>query len=342
MIAVSRETREECKKRLEFAEYRGLCVAPTNRAETNRFTYLKRKGELVSPYPGLYASSEVWKRLLPSQRVRRVMRTLGHLHPSWIFVGASAAIVHDLAVPPSVMWPLDIAKLGGGTCKPSKWSRRTHISPCDVVVIDGMRATSLDRTAVDCLRTLDFPAALSVADSYLRKTNQPRERLEALVAASQKGKPGIRNARVVANLADGRSESWGESVARAAMIDLGFAVPDLQVPYQDPVSGKRYRADFSWDIDDSRTVIGEMDGLLKYKEASITGGDAIGVLVREQQRESRLTVGGRSVVRFTPGQVEDKAYFERLLDSYGIPRTRPLSSWKPLGSLNGSPEPKDR
>ena len=52
--------------------------------------------------------------------------------------------------------------------------------------------------------------------------------------------------------------------------------------------------------------------------------------------------GGRSVVRFTPGQVEDKAYFERLLDSYGIPRTRPLSSWKPLGSLNGSPEPKDR
>lgn len=327
---MSKETRTACEKILATAERRGLCASATNRDELNRFTYLRRKGELVSPYAGLFASADVWSRLLPSQRTRRVMRTLARLHPAWIFVGPSAALVHDLAVPTSAMWPLFIATMGNSTGKSYANVRRRRISQCEVLVIDDMRATSLDRTVVDCMCTLEFPDALAVADSYLSKTNQPRERLEAMVAKPQMGKAGIRNARLVASLADGRAESWGESEARAAMIELGFQMPDLQVPYQDPVTGKWCRADFSWNLGDAGTVIGEMDGLLKYTDPAITGGDALGVFVRERQRESRLTIGGRSVMRFTPAQVKDRPYFAQLLDSYGIPRVEPLTGWKAL------------
>ncbi|SFX20995.1 hypothetical protein [Olsenella sp. kh2p3] len=327
---MGKETRAACEKILASAERRGLCASATNRDELNRFTYLRRKGELVSPYAGLFATADVWSRLLPSQRTRRVMRTLARLHPSWIFVGASAALIYDLAVPPSVMWPLCIATTGNGTCKTYAHARRKRVSACEVLVIDSMRTTSLDMAVVDCMRTLEFPSALAIADSYLRKTNQPKERLEAMVSPPQMGKPGIRNARLIASLADGRAESWGESEARAAMIELGFQMPDLQVPYQDPVTGKWYRADFSWNLGDAGTVIGEMDGLLKYTDSTITGGDALGVFVRERQRESRLTIGGRSVMRFTPAQVKDRPFFESLLESYGIPRVEPLAGWKAL------------
>ena len=122
----------------------------------------------------------------------------------------------------------------------------------------------------------------------------------------------------------------GESEARAAMLELGFARPELQVPYLDPITGQWYRADFSWDLTDADTVIGEMDGFVKYTDETMSGGDMIGAFVRERQRESRLTIGGRSVMRFTPAQVANRQYFEILLESYGIPRAKPLSGWKKL------------
>ena len=182
------------------------------------------------------------------------------------------------------------------------------------------------------MRQLGFPEALAVADSYLRATGKSSDQLQAMVSPPRKGARGIRNAQVVARYADGRAESWGESVARAAMIELGFVIPELQTSYVDPVSGMVYRADFSWELPDGQTVLGEMDGLIKYIDESMTGGDTIGAFVRERQRESRLTIGGRSVVRFTPAQVGDKPYFERLLASYGIPRADPLEDWVPLRS----------
>lgn len=103
-----------------------------------------------------------------------------------------------------------------------------------------MRATSLGRTVIDCMRQLGFPEALAVADSYLRATGKSSDQLQAMVSPPRKGARGIRNAQVVARYADGRAESWGESVARAAMIELGFVIPELQTSYVDPVSGMVY------------------------------------------------------------------------------------------------------
>lgn len=327
---MSLSTRTACEKLLADAESSSRCAVPTNETERSRFRYLERTGELVSPYPGIYARADMWNALYPSQRVRRIMRTVARIHPDWVFVGASAAVAHGLAIPPKATWPLKIAKLGAGTCESNARSRRTVVSPCEVVLVDDMHATSLDRTVIDCMRQLGFPEALAVADSYLRATDKSSGQLQAMVSQPRKGARGIRNARIVASHADGRAESWGESIARAAMIDLGFVVPELQTPYFDPVSGMTFRADFSWALPEGKTVLGEMDGLIKYTDESMTGGDTIGAFVRERQRESRLTIGGRSVVRFTPAQVGDRPYFERLLDSYEIPRTDPLQGWVPL------------
>ena len=329
---MSSTTKAACEKLLRDAENSALCAVPTNEAELNRLRYLERKRDLASPYPGIFARAESWNALYPSQQVRSTMRTLARIHADWVFVGASAAVAHALAIPPKATLPLRIAKLGAGTCESHEHARRTVVSPCEVTSIDGMRATSLGRTVIDCMRQLGFPEALAVADSYLRATGKSSDQLQAMVSPPRKGARGIRNAQVVARYADGRAESWGESVARAAMIELGFVIPELQTSYVDPVSGMVYRADFSWELPDGQTVLGEMDGLIKYIDESMTGGDTIGAFVRERQRESRLTIGGPRVVRFTPAQVGDKPYFERLLASYGIPRADPLEDWVPLRS----------
>lgn len=327
---MSSTTKATCEKLLGDAERSARCAVPTNEGERSRFRYLERTGELVSPYPGIYARANTWNALYPSQRIRRIMRTIARIHPDWVFVGASAAVAHAVAIPPKSTWPIKIAKVGTGTCESNGRAKRTVVSPCEVVLVDGMRATNLDRTVIDCMRQLGFPEALAVADSYLRATGKSSDQLQKMVSQPRKGARGIKNARIVARYADGRAESWGESIARAAMIELGFVIPELQTSYFDPVSGMTFRADFSWTLPEGKTVLGEMDGLIKYTDETMTGGDTISAFVRERQRESRLTIGGRSVVRFTPAQVGDSLYFERLLNSYGIPRTDPLQGWAPL------------
>ena len=41
---------------------------------------------------------------------------------------------------------------------------------------------------------------------------------------------------------------------------------------------------------------------------------------RERRRESRISIERPRIVRFTPEDVEDVAYFNRLLETFGVPR----------------------
>ncbi|MFZ2756017.1 MAG: hypothetical protein WAY93_04025, partial [Atopobiaceae bacterium] len=134
---------------------------------------------------------------------------------------------------------------------------------------------------------------------------------------------GIRQARRVASLADGRAENGGESIARATMVELGFALPELQAEFRDPVGGNAYRVDFLWSLPGGQQVAGELDGREKYVNPSMTGGRTpVEVLTAERRRESRLTACGVKVLRFSLPEVLDHPYFARLLEAYGIPRRR--------------------
>lgn len=106
------------------------------------------------------------------------------------------------------------------------------------------------------------------------------------------------------------------------MIMLGFAVPDLQVECRDPMNpSKVIRVDFYWVLDDGTIIIGELDGRQKYIDPTMTKGkNLIEVLTDERLRESRLSVFGARIVRFSYSDVLDTAYFARLLERYGVPR----------------------
>lgn len=110
-------------------------------------------------------------------------------------------------------------------------------------------------------------------------------------------------------------------MARAAVIEEGFQLPELQVELRDPMDGATYRVDFLWTRPDGRRIIGELDGWEKYLNPAMTEGrGTLGTLVAERQRESRITMSGASVVRFSYRQARDHGYFARLLAAYGVPR----------------------
>ncbi len=82
-------------------------------------------------------------------------------------------------------------------------------------VVDGI-VTSRERTVVDCIRTLPFDEALSVADSALRHRHVTRAQLIWL-ADQVRGK-GAAQARKVARLASEKAANPFESVLRAIAI----------------------------------------------------------------------------------------------------------------------------
>ena len=115
-------------------------------------------------------------------------------------------------------------------------------------------------------------------------------------------------------------------MVRGIIIELGFMPPTmLQVELPDPLNqGHVYRVDMLWEFDDGRCVIGEVDGVRKYKDADcLKGKTTQDVLVEERQRESRLTALGMPVMRILVRQIFEPGYMESLLEAFGIPRIGP-------------------
>ncbi|MGW9157919.1 MULTISPECIES: hypothetical protein [unclassified Microbacterium] len=182
-----------------------------------------------------------------------------------------------------------------------------HVAPLpsvDVTVRGGIRCTTLSRTVFDLIRVLPVPAAVALADAAERQMAERQwewdmdavlswrgELATRLTAAG--GARGIRQARWVADFADGRAQLPGESVSRVHLHRLGFAAPDLQVPIDGP-DGRAYFVDFG--LADVRSF-GEFDGKTKYLDEALRSGRTVEqVLLAEKQREDWIR--GRTHWRF--------------------------------------------
>ena len=115
----------------------------------------------------------------------------------------------------------------------------------DVVHRDGLAMTSPLRTAADLARFAPRPDALVAVDAYLHNGLIERDAF-ARQLVRWKGRRGVRQAWEMAELADGRSESGGESRMRLRVLDMGLPRPELQVPVHDHLGVERFRLDLGW------------------------------------------------------------------------------------------------
>lgn len=354
--AVSREV----EQRLDEAERRGRCLAAHDDSLYRALMRRRRDGLVISPFPRVFARLESWNRLNKFERSRNMLLGVHDLHPGWTFCSTSAAVLMGLQVPFAV---IDRQVHVARTRPPKSRNRQVvyHDVYCDKVLDGGaVNTTSFELTAFDCMRAMGFRYGVAIADSLLSVSGMPKQQLVDYVVRRRGGFRGAPAARAAARFADARSANGGESVARAVMYELGFAVPELQVGFADPMDPSRaYYADFVWNLGcdsgggglaasasattGSRAsvgdglVIGELDGVEKYFDPVMNrGGGVDGALLRERRRESRLTIARSAIVRFSFEEVLDLGYFDRLLETFGVPRDH-----KPLVRIPRVPDAMD-
>ena len=310
---------------MHASESLGRCAWTSDRRIRDAFRHLVSQGEAFSPAPGLFVGRAYWAGCDAAARHLHIARAAGNKHPEWVFCGPTAALAHGLSISYRHLRKLHVVHATGGRWSSVSVEHYRSIGPSAsfgdmVVAAQGLRLTSKERSVVDCMRAMEFADGLAVADSFLRQTGVDGVSLGQAVERCGAGLRGVGRARMVAARADGRSESGGESIARARMIELGFVAPELQAEFTDPMTGLTSRVDFLWELPDGSRVIGELDGRRKYVDPEMTGGRAmLDVLADERLRESRLTRNAR-VLRFSYYDLQRPRYFARLLDSFGVPR----------------------
>jgi len=305
---------------LDAAEQQHACLRADNAHVLRLLRQRVSNDSLLEPVPFLFIRKSCWAMLKPDEQHRYLLRAYRD-NSNLIFAQVSAATVYHLAVSYNLLDAIHVAV-------PRNNHSRTRRSGIFVnhhlvdppICIENIAVTAPLQTVFDCIRSLEFRDAVAIADTAMHDGLFTKEVLNEYVKA-KKGWTGARRARTVAKFADGRAESGGESIARAVMYELGFIVPDLQVEFHDPLNDNVSRVDFLWTLSDGSKIAGELDGMEKYTNPSMTDEhDIVEILSEERRRESRLTIHGLKIARFSFHEVLDTRYFARLLESFGVPK----------------------
>ena len=314
---------------LNQAEQEGRCLIPPSAAI--RKALLRRiGGTVVSPMPGLFARKALWDELNRAQRHCEIIRALAIIHPDWTFCSFSAACLLGL----EVSWRhLNVAHVCSSTkpsARPGARIQRHQIDPAGAVNQNGVSITPPIQTVTDCLLQTGFADGMPIADSAISKLGLTREQLMGAVEKQAGARNGraVRTALTTLQYADARAESGGESVARAVMIETGFAPDQLQYKLTDPFdSTESMRTDFAWERQARELTLGELDGLVKYTDQTMLAGrTAAETLVAERQREAHLSLYGHPLIRFTMSEVRSAGALAKKLQTAGIRQTI-LPTW---------------
>ena len=322
-------------RKLNESARSGYLYAPIGESERCSLRRRLHCGEVIEPYPGLYVPADFHQKATPRARAYMLIKTLSKRHPDWVFSSFSAALVHGLQVPYAHLSALHVSVEPGGnrrrcagkvSCHSSEAlaaAQRADIPP--VTVVQGIRVTTVEHTVMECLCRSNFRDGLVVADSALHCSLTTKSLVERQFLEWGRGKRGIRQARATLAYADGGSESGGESLVRAAIIELGFAVPSLQVLVDDPFEPNNpKRVDMAWRLGDGSLVILEVDGKIKYVQAANgrekTLYEMAATFSKERRRESHLNMTGAKVLRCSVEDACDGEGFRDMLERAGVPR----------------------
>lgn len=177
---------------------------------------------------GVYAAAETPDTIEVRCRAARLV-TAPHVvlcdrTAAWIW-GVDTLDYRELEVPPALdTWSLrGCARVSRRGCS----GGARDLAEDDVVDLDGLRVTTPLRTSLDLACRLSPRAGLAAVDAFMRVHGLTTDELQRGLLRFR-GRRGVVQARALVAVADGRSESAGESWVRLAIIDAGLPVPELQ------------------------------------------------------------------------------------------------------------------
>lgn len=234
------------------------------------------------------------------------------IEATWPLVGGnavlshgSAAALHGLPLWGSLLERVSITRPTGGHGELSSHlhSWRAPLTESEITTVDGMRTTTMARTAVDAALSLPYERAVAVMDAALHAGASAVLVGETIGSASRRR--GVRTARSSFAFADGRAESVGESISRVRMAQVGLPLPDLQFRVLDRFGYFVARTDFCWP---DKRVVGEFDGKVKYTG---TESQVARAVMDEKRREQAIRDAGWWVVRWGWDDLADRTAFRR-------------------------------
>jgi predicted transcriptional regulator of viral defense system len=257
---------------------------------------LVRRGEWMSVRRGAYAERDRVEAMSDEQRHLALLHAIARsLREPAVVSHVSAALLHGLPT-----WGIDLSEihisrqnLHASRHEAGAHHHRGNLTDSEVIVVDGVKVTSLARTVLDTARTASFEAAVVVADAAFAR--DPKAQSVALdLLNTMRDWPGARQAGSVVEFADGRSESVGESRCRVCFREGGLPRPVLQHEIFAPNGRLIGRSDFGFL---EFLTLGEFDGKGKYLRGLRNGESPGDVVWREKKREDRLREQGFEVGR---------------------------------------------
>lgn len=246
-----------------------------------------RQGRLRTVFAGTYVTHGD-----PAREPRLMLAALqAHLGPSAVGVLHSAALVHGLPLP----WPGDSrvhVRVPPGHEHAQRASIAFHcwqLRAGETCVVAGLRVTTIQRTLVDLLCTVDRFSAVAALDHALSHDLVTKDDVAALRATTVRRR-GAARSRDWWLEGDPRAESPLETRVRLRATDAGYPPDALQVPFA--IGGRAYRADLGWRQPNGRWLLGEADGHEVH--------DRPEAIFRDRARSNDLVgTGSVDLLRFT-------------------------------------------
>lgn len=168
--------------------------------------------------------------------IRRAAAAAAHDPSALVAVSRTAAWLHGVdTLPPGVNpfgWPAEFCRHRQTVAARELEGIKIHrwfVPDDQTTIAQGIRATTADRTLIDCARMLPRLEAVAAADQLL---NLGATLASARASAADQSRPPshLRRIREVLELADSRSQSPMESWCRCMILDSELPGPRPQVP----------------------------------------------------------------------------------------------------------------
>ncbi|MEC5152217.1 hypothetical protein [Cryobacterium sp. GrIS_2_6] len=291
------------------------------------------RGDFERVRRGLYFPRDRWQSLTADMQYSvRVQAAAAARHVDSVVSHHSAAVL--LGLPFLFGPPQDVhfivPRAGGGRSDPGVRKHAVGIDSRDVVIVNGLRTTSVARTVIDLSATLDLMSAVAIADRALyvdRQRKEPPLTTKAeLFEVWQRMLPfrGSARARAVIEFATDLAGSPNESASRVNIALNGFPAPVLQHPFV--VDGKEVFVDFYFPDEDK---VGEADGKIKYFDPVMRDGRTPEeVLWDEKRREDGVRRQVHGFTRWGFSIAVSRMRLRGRLLELGLPVRRPgLRPW---------------